>query len=242
MTNDAERATTRTRLHDAWRGCRWLAARLVAPYSSAVIPLEWPRSPNRIDFLNAILERGEKSSYLEIGCRADDCFSRIRATRKVGVDPRSGGTVRATSDAFFSRNAETFDLIFIDGLHVYRQVMRDIRNSLAALAPGGLIVLHDCLPLTWAAQCPWEVQEKWNGDVWRAFIEVRTWSHVDAATCLIDHGLGVVVPRPNTGRLAPPSTPFDALPFAMLAADYTSLLRTLDYESGLRFALEDRAG
>ena len=51
-----------------------------------------------------------------------------------------------TSDEFFSQNKETFDLIFIDGLHIHEQVLKDIDNSLNVLNENGVILLHDCLP------------------------------------------------------------------------------------------------
>ena len=225
------------KFHNARYWCRRCIAALWDPYSPAVIPIDFPPTPNRIDFLNSILARFENGSYLEIGCRDDECFSRIVSPRKVGVDPRSGGTVRARSDEFFARNDERFDVVFIDGLHRYQQVLRDVRNSLDILTPEGVVVLHDCLPLTWAAQCPYPCQDCWNGDVWRALVEIRTWPDVDSATCLVDHGLGIVVPRANTSRLAfaPPS--FAKVPFAVLAADHQRLLRTMDYEAGLRFAI-----
>jgi len=235
MTSSFEILGKTVRYAGYW--CRRCFAPLWDPYSPAVIPIHFPPTPNRIDFLNSLLARFENGSYLEIGCEYDACFSRIVSPRKVGVDPRSGGTVRARSDEFFARNDERFDVVFIDGLHRYHQVVRDVRNSLDVLNPSGVIVLHDCLPLTWSAHCPYRFQNVWNGDVWRALVEIRTWPDVDSATCLIDHGLGIVVPRANTSRLAfaPPS--FAKVPFAVLAADYQRLLRTIDYEAGLRFAL-----
>ena len=38
-----------------------------------------------------------------------------------------------SSDEFFLKNKDQFDIIFIDGLHVYEQVKRDIENSLIVL-------------------------------------------------------------------------------------------------------------
>ena len=216
------------------------AAWLRGDYSCDVIAIDWPSSPNRVDFLQSVATAAASRSYLEIGCYNDRCFSSIPAPHKVGVDPRMGGTVRTTSDAFFSSNTETFDLVFIDGLHVYEQVLRDIRNALRVLTPRGIVVVHDCLPLNWAAQHPREFVDRWNGDVWKAFVEVRTWPHVDAATCLIDHGLGLIVPRPNTDKLDLALPSFDALPFSMLVSDYPRLLRTLDIDAGLQFVLGNR--
>ena len=215
---------------------RRMLARLQGEASPHRIQLKWPKRPNRVDFLNALAHEGGLKSYLEIGCRTDECFSAIDAARKVGVDPVSGGTVRATSDDFFASNVETFDLIFIDGLHHAEQVLRDVRHSLRALNPGGVIVLHDCLPLFAAAQYRARSHTIWNGDVGRALVEVRTWPEVDAATCLIDQGLGIVINRPNSARLEPLPVPYRRLKFGTLVADYRRLLRAVDFEHGLLFA------
>lgn len=210
-------------------------------YSPATIAVEWPSSPLRTDFLNEVITRIGARAYLEIGCRDDECFSQIRAPYRVGVDPAAGGTVRATSDAFFSDNSERFDVIFIDGLHLYEQVLRDIRNSLDALNPNGVIVLHDCVPTNCVSQYREQASREWNGDVWKAVVEARTWPHVDTATCMIDQGLGIIRARPNSAPLALPEESAANLTYEFLAADYQRLMRAIDYESGLRFATRDGA-
>ena len=160
---NAQTASSSGPIHRLLRRARhaWhlAAARLLGDYSVDVIPLEWPSSPNRVDFLQAVVAAADSRSYLEIGCHADRCFSRIHTPRKVGFDPLAGGTVRGTSDAFFLSNTETFDLVFIDGLHVYEQVLRDIRNALRLLTPRGIIVVHDCLQLNRAAVSPQPVDD-----------------------------------------------------------------------------------
>lgn len=209
---------------------------LSGEYSERIIPVTWPTNPDRIDFLNEIAEQNKAQTYLEIGCRDDECFANIKIPHKVGVDPVSGGTVRLTSDEFFCRNKETFDLIFIDGLHLYEQVLRDISNALAVLNPVGTIVLHDCLPLTAEAQYRRQCNRIWNGDVWKAMVEFRTRPDLDAATCLIDHGLGIIRPRPNTDIQEAPGKQFRDLGFNDLVENYPRWLRTMDYEAGLKFA------
>lgn len=208
-------------------------------YSSATIPVEWPASPLRTDFINAVIAQNDVRFYLEIGCRDDECFAQVQAPHRVGVDPVSGGTVRATSDAFFADNTDRFDFVFIDGLHLYEQVMRDIRNSLAVLNPDGVIALHDCLPTHCVAQYREQASRDWNGDVWKAVVEVRTWPDVDTATCLIDQGLTIIRPRPNADPLALPAVVPASLTYDFLASDYQRLLRTIDYEAGLKFAARD---
>ena len=78
-------------------------------------------------------------------------IDKINIKYKVGVDPCLEAhdrepTFKLTSDDFFAKNKETFDIIFIDGLHESEQVERDINNSLLCLNQGGYIVCHDINP------------------------------------------------------------------------------------------------
>ena len=89
---------------------------------------------------------------MEIGCDKDQLFSRVEIQNKMGVDPYSGENIRKTSDDFFLNNNQTFDLVFIDGLHTYAQVKKDILNSIKFLNDKGIILVHDCLPSSMAKQ------------------------------------------------------------------------------------------
>lgn len=77
---------------------------------------------------------------MEIGCFEDETFNKINIDKKVGVDPISGGNVRLTSDNFFKINKDRFDIIFIDGLHAFEQVKKDITNSLNILNKNGVLL------------------------------------------------------------------------------------------------------
>jgi len=50
---------------------------------------------------------------------------------------------RKTSDNFFNKNQNMFDLIYIDGNHLFDFVKRDIINSLKFIKQDGIIVLDD---------------------------------------------------------------------------------------------------
>tara|TARA_B110000008_G_C16892450_1_gene533354 strand:+ start:640 stop:1236 length:597 start_codon:yes stop_codon:yes gene_type:complete len=50
---------------------------------------------------------------------------------------------RLTSDNFFLNNAYKFDLIYIDGNHLFDFVKKDISNSLNFLNKNGIVVLDD---------------------------------------------------------------------------------------------------
>ena len=42
--------------------------------------------------------------------------------------------------------SKQYDVIFIDGLHLEKQVIKDIGHALQHLNKNGTIVLHDCKP------------------------------------------------------------------------------------------------
>ncbi|MBP0574550.1 class I SAM-dependent methyltransferase, partial [Mycobacterium tuberculosis] len=79
---------------------------------------------------------------------------------------------RMTSDAFFATNTENFDVVFIDGLHEYAQVRRDVVHALGCLAAGGWIALHDMLPRGWREQHVPRLSRSWNGDCWKIAVEL----------------------------------------------------------------------
>ena len=57
---------------------------------------------------------------------------------------------------------------FIDGLHHFDQVIRDLLNVRKYLKPRGLVVLHDCLPQSSLNAERERSVKHWNGDVWKA--------------------------------------------------------------------------
>ena len=97
------------------------------------INFDFSKKKNRIQILQEIIDFKNYKSYLEIGTFKNEVFNKIKCEKKVGVDPVMGGTVRDTSDNFFFNNSEKFDIIFIDGLHEYHQVKKDIENSIKLL-------------------------------------------------------------------------------------------------------------
>ena len=162
---------------------------------------DWVKYPERHDIIKKIIEKKKYSSYLEIGCFEDETFNKINIDKKVGVDPNSGGNVRLTSDNFFKINKDTFDIIFIDGLHTFEQVKKDITNSLNILNKNGVLLLHDCLPQKVRDQASPRAHDHWNGDVWKALVECRTLKDIDTYTCFADEGIGVIFKRPNQNIL-----------------------------------------
>ena len=74
---------------------------------------------------------------------------------------------------FFAQNIFKFDCIFIDGVHTYKQVKKDVANAIKVLKSDGTIFIHDCLPSSYFDQAVPRSKNKWNGDVWKIIVEYR---------------------------------------------------------------------
>jgi len=188
---------------------------------------------NRLDLIKYAIKKNDYKTYLEIGCHLNEIFNEIKI-EKIGVDPVSGGNFRGTSDQFFLENNKKFDCIFIDGLHTYQQVRKDILNSLKFLNNNGLIILHDCLPSSISHQRVPRTRYKWNGDVWKAVVETRTKEYLDTYTILADQGLGIIKKRKNTNILNLKDIKIQNLKFKYYYNNYQKIMRTISFEEGIK--------
>ncbi len=157
---------------------------------------------HRLELIHWAIKKTHATDYLEIGCNKDEIFSTITVKNKIGVDPFRGGNRRMTSDEFFSSNNSYFDVIFVDGLHEYSQVTRDVDNSLSVLKPNGIIIIHDMLPRT-QDQSTYPMpnnQHTWLGDVWKLAFDLTNRTDVNFNLVLIDQGCGVLTKETNKSR------------------------------------------
>ena len=199
------------------------------------IEFNFPENIDRWNLINEIILIKNFSSYLEIGCDNDDAFSKIKLNDKIGVDPHSGGNFRGTSDLFFHQNKKKFDCIFIDGLHEYDQVNKDILNSLDSLNENGIILLHDCLPKSMNQQAVPRFQWVWNGDVWKSIVKFRCRNDLDIVTCKIDHGISIIRKINNKDPLLLDIKNFKELKFKDFYYNHIKYMRILEYEKLIEY-------
>jgi hypothetical protein len=152
----------------------------------------------RTDIINTLIKQNNFKSYLEIGVlNLDHNFNHINCKNKIGVDidPNSKATFIMSSDSYFTNCMETFDIIFIDGLHTNEQVRKDIDNSLKILNPKGIIVCHDMSPSNKDMQLPFEeVQGNcWTGNVWEEWVRLKqTNQNLKMFVVNTDFGVGII--------------------------------------------------
>ena len=164
-----------------------------------------------LDVLDRVHTRLQPRVYLEIGIRHGDAAAfALPGTRVIGVDPAPSlrrplpkgiEIERRTSDDFFDsgRAAELLDeqkidFAFIDGMHLFEFALRDLLNVEQFAAPGSLVMLHDCLPLSADAASREFKEGGWTGDVWKVLLYLRD-HRPDLDICVFDAaptGLAVV--------------------------------------------------
>jgi glycosyltransferase involved in cell wall biosynthesis len=138
-------------------------------------------------FLSYLHARLHPAVYLEVGFEVGRSLA-VSQTRSVAIDPNPHPELRAEaflgkpwvklfqeeSDKFFATHTpdsildgHSLDLAFIDGLHQFGQVARDLENIEHWGHPGTVVVIHDVLPNnSWMATRAHH-DSNWTGDVWR---------------------------------------------------------------------------
>ena len=150
---------------------------------------------NRIAIINYAASKYQfKLKYLEIGCDNNHVFNSIPIIKnnKIGVDPIRGGTVRSTSDDFFKNNNQFFDIIFIDGLHEYKQCRKDVINSLKYLNKNGTIFIYDLIPVDWKTEHMPRISDHWNGNIWKIIFEILNSKNLIFKIVDCDNGIGIL--------------------------------------------------
>jgi hypothetical protein len=140
--------------------------------------------------LAAIHRRLMPRSYLEVG--VDDGSSLedvLPTTRCVGVDPapRCDGSVHPhlvmveqTSDDYFRTQRPEdlvgrghYDLVFIDGMHLFEFALRDFANAERQCSRTSVILAHDCVPFDARTSTRKRETGFWSGDVWKLIPALR---------------------------------------------------------------------
>jgi hypothetical protein len=187
----------------------------------------------RTDIINHLIKKNNYKRYLEIGVRDPESnLNLIDIEHKDGVDPAGRCNYPVTSDDFFEQLDKnvTYDIIFIDGLHLDYQVEKDITNSLKHLSEGGTIVMHDCSPIKEEHQVEeYVVGTTWNGTTWKAYVKFRmTDENLTMFVVDTDHGVGVITKGKQT--LYPKS---DILDFKLLDKNRKEILNLITPEQFL---------
>lgn len=199
----------------------------------------------RFELINHLIRKNNYHSYLEIGVILSPygpgtwythygCFEMVQVDKKVGVDPENvetnigdiTSTYKMTSDEYFASHPDKFDIIFIDGLHQFKQVIKDVFNAIRVLNPGGNIIMHDCNPPDENCASPEFHGGAWFGDVWKAVYFLKKLGlHIRVVDT--DCGCAIIDNLPSLEEL-------ESLSFSMLNDNRQETLNLVSVEEFLK--------
>jgi hypothetical protein len=189
----------------------------------------------RTDIINGLIKKNGYKSYLEIGVNTPEQpgynWSGVEVELKHGVDPNVNTTFRVTSDEFFEKYIkQKYDIVFVDGLHLFEQVYKDIINSLDNLNENGTIVVHDTNPIEEITQRRERASDAWHGDVWKAILKLRLENpNVEIDTVETDEGC-TIIRKGNQTLLKPLHADIDFYQFNVLNVHRKKILNLISPE------------
>lgn len=136
------------------------------------------QKPRYTTWLERFHEEVKPGVYLEIGVDTGTTLKLAKpGTLAIGVDPAPKvygpfptDTIIYGVDSnkyFVMSPPATHDLAFIDGLHLYEQVLRDFINCEWYGHEGSIIVVHDIWPSCQEVAYRDQMPGAWTGDVWK---------------------------------------------------------------------------
>ena len=75
----------------------------------------------------------------------------------------------------------------------------------------------------------------WNGDVWKAIVEARTWKNINTFTIIADHGLGVIQKKDNSNILLEEIDNYKKLKFKDYYIKHKEFINLVEYTNYIKF-------
>jgi len=110
--------------------------------------------------IQKLIDAMKYKTYMEIGVALGSTWNNIVSDEKIAIDPKfsfdwTGNALpgehlyEMSSDDYFRILPQKIevDIAFIDGLHTFDQVLKDILNVASILSPNGVILLDDTVPI-----------------------------------------------------------------------------------------------
>jgi len=126
--------------------------------------------------LESLHARYKPNLYLEIGVQEGASLNASKC-KAIGIDPnprieakQNQEIYATTSDDFFGAfKIDAPDLVFIDGLHLFEQALKDFINVEAISHKQTVVIMDDIFPAHPSQALRNRRTCKWAGDVWKVY-------------------------------------------------------------------------
>jgi len=99
---------------------------------------------------------------------------------------------------------DKIDICLVDALHTYNFTSRDLTYAYELLADGGVLVVHDCSPMTEEEASPKFAPVEWCGESYRSYLDfVFTRDDLDYCTVDVDFGCGIIFKNRTVNMVEP---------------------------------------
>ena len=215
-----------------------------------LLELNRPTGFNKTDLIHLISNRLKLRNYLELctptaGRRYGEIDrARFRTARRLmytcstefddglPIDHKIADLDIEDAVTELKLSADKVDICLVDALHTYDFTIRDLTCAYEILADGGVLVVHDCSPMTEAEASPIFAPCDWCGESYRSYLDfVFTRSDLDYCTVDVDYGCGIIF-KNRTVDMVGPVEP-------KLAAEWFEVHN--DQQLALRFFFKNRA-
>lgn len=197
---------------------KYLKMRTTLNSTSITTTVESQDVKTRDGRLNRLGTINKSSRYLEIGVSKGHTFNAINIKSKVAVDPKfqfntgeyateNINFFEITSDDFFRHHARKyapFDLIYLDGLHTFKQTFRDFCASIGCSHLKTIWLIDDTCPGSYAQaqsshqrcislkKVSGEKNKSWMGDVFKVVAAIHDFFPQYSFAHFPNHGQTVV--------------------------------------------------
>ncbi len=173
----------------------------------------------KVDVVHILADRHGYRRYLEVVTPTTGHFyadidrTRFEACRRLmyrcppdfddemAIDYHTEGSDISAPAAAIAEVRPPFDIMLVDPYHGYDDSFRDLETAFALLAPGGAMVVHDCLPPREEIAGPAFQAGGWCGVTYKAFLDfVLGRNDLRYFTVDTDYGCGVILKRPEGWR------------------------------------------
>jgi Methyltransferase domain len=215
-----------------------------------LLELERPTGFNKTDLIHLISKRLELGNYLELctptagGRYGELDRARFLTARRLmymcpadfgdglPIDYRIADLDIGKTITHLKLSGNRIDICLVDALHTYDFTNRDLTCAYELLADGGVLVVHDCSPMTEEQASPIFSPYAWCGESYRSYLDfVLSRDDLDYCTVDVDYGCGIIFKNRSVnmvGRAAP-----------NLVAEWFDMHK--DPKLALRFFFENRA-